>query len=137
MVLLVYAVVDSFNAIGGQTRNRIAALDASTGAATAWNPNANSTVYKIALNGSSVFMQEAIFLSIGGQTRLFIAELNAITGASTAWNPSSNATVTSIAINGTTVYAGGSLLLLAGKPGTVLPHWTGQRALPPPGILYP
>ena len=31
--------------IGGQPRRRIAALDATTGAATAWNPSANNTVH--------------------------------------------------------------------------------------------
>mgnify|MGYP003694047973 CR=1 FL=1 len=31
----------AFTSIGGQARNHIAALDATTGAATAWNPNAN------------------------------------------------------------------------------------------------
>ena len=31
----------TFTSIGGQTRNNIAALDASSGAATAWNPDAN------------------------------------------------------------------------------------------------
>ena len=36
----VYAGGD-FTSIGGQTRNYIAALDATTGAATAWNPNAS------------------------------------------------------------------------------------------------
>ena len=32
----------SFTSIGGQARNSIAALDATTGAATSWNPNADS-----------------------------------------------------------------------------------------------
>ncbi len=31
----------NFTSIGGQARNRIAALDAATGAATAWDPNAD------------------------------------------------------------------------------------------------
>ena len=34
-----------FNSIGGQTRNSIAALDAPTGVATAWNPNAGGGNY--------------------------------------------------------------------------------------------
>jgi hypothetical protein len=34
----------AFSSIGGQTRNRIAALDASTGAAMSWNPNASNSV---------------------------------------------------------------------------------------------
>ena len=34
----------TFTSIGGQSRNRIAALDATTGLATAWNPAANGRV---------------------------------------------------------------------------------------------
>ena len=37
--------------IGGQARNRIAALDAATGAATAWNPNSNSLEHALAESG--------------------------------------------------------------------------------------
>ena len=35
-----------FTSIGGQARNSIAALDATTGAATAWDPNASG--YRLA-----------------------------------------------------------------------------------------
>ena len=34
--------------IGGQPRNNLAAIDASTGAATSWNPNVNALVYALA-----------------------------------------------------------------------------------------
>ena len=37
------------NSIGGQTRNRIARLDATTGLADSFNPNANSAVYSVAV----------------------------------------------------------------------------------------
>jgi len=38
-----------FDNIGGQPRNNIARLDATTGLADSFNPNANSSVYSIAL----------------------------------------------------------------------------------------
>jgi len=38
----------SFTAIGGQPRNRLAALDAATGTATAWDPNVDDSVYGLA-----------------------------------------------------------------------------------------
>ena len=38
-----------FTSIGGQTRNRIARLDATTGLADSFNPNANDAVYSIAV----------------------------------------------------------------------------------------
>ena len=70
----VYAV-GSFSTIGGQTRNRIAALDVTTGLATAWDPNASNTVTTIAINGSTVYAGGS-FGSIGGQTRNRIAALD-------------------------------------------------------------
>ncbi len=38
-----------FTSIGGQTRNRIARLDATTGLADSFDPNANSRVHSIAV----------------------------------------------------------------------------------------
>ena len=64
-----------FISIGGQTHNRIAALDAGTGAATAWDPNANNTVYALAVNGVTVYAG-GYFTSIGGQARNSIAALD-------------------------------------------------------------
>jgi hypothetical protein len=40
-------VAGSFTAIGGRSRNRIAALDGVTGAATDWNPDADGNVLKL------------------------------------------------------------------------------------------
>ncbi len=81
----------SFNKVGPvggpmQTRNHIAAIDADTGRATAWNPNANGIIYSLAISGNTVYVG-GTFTSIGGQTRNSIAALDATTGAATAWNP--------------------------------------------------
>ena len=45
----------SFNWIAAQPRNNIAALDATSGAATAWNPNANGVVRALAVSGGTVY----------------------------------------------------------------------------------
>jgi predicted small secreted protein len=50
--------------IGGQSRNYIAVLDATTGEATAWNPNASSGVLSLAVSGTTVYAGGA-FNSIG------------------------------------------------------------------------
>jgi len=39
----------AFTSIGGQTRNRIARIDGTTGVADSWDPNANAIVWKVAL----------------------------------------------------------------------------------------
>ena len=62
----------NFFSIGGQSRNRIAALDAATGLATAWNPNASSTVLDLKVIGSTVYVVGA-FGMVGGQTRFRVA----------------------------------------------------------------
>ena len=41
--------------IGGQPRNFIAALDAATGLATAWNPNPNERIYSLAVSRGTVY----------------------------------------------------------------------------------
>src|SRR5215475_3419347 len=47
--ILVGGFFNGANSIGGQTRNYIARLDATTGAADSFNPNANGTLESIAL----------------------------------------------------------------------------------------
>ncbi len=70
------------NSIGGQTRNRIARLDATTGLADSFNPNANNSVYAIAVQADGKILAGGDFHdSIGGQTRNHIARLDATTGS--------------------------------------------------------
>lgn len=103
-----------FGSISGQTRNNIAALDATTGAATVWNPGANEPVFCITLSGSKIYAG-GWFTNIGGIGRNRIACLDAATGAATAWNPNSDSTVYTIAVNGNTIYAGGEFTTIGGQ----------------------
>ena len=106
-----------FISIGFQLRNNLAALDVTTGAATAWNPNSNSAVGALEVSGSTVYAG-GDFVTIGGQTRPGIAALDAVTGLATPWNPSpaGNRTVWALAVDGSTVYAGGDFTTIGGQP---------------------
>ncbi|MBN2027247.1 MAG: PQQ-binding-like beta-propeller repeat protein [Actinobacteria bacterium] len=100
-------VGSNFSYIGGQNRNNLAALDATTGAATAWDPDPNSSVYSLAVDGGVVYVG-GNFWNIDGQPRDYLAALDASTGAATAWNPDPNSTVYDLAFDGGIVYVSGS-----------------------------
>jgi hypothetical protein len=99
---------------GGQARLNIAALDAATGAATPWNPNADGIVLALAVSGSTVYAGGE-FTGIGGHPRNRVAALDATTGVATAWNPNANGYINALAVNGSTVYAGGIFNSIGGQ----------------------
>jgi hypothetical protein len=110
-----------FATAGGQPRNRIAAIDATTGLATAWNPGVDTGpathVHDIAVSGSTVYIG-GFFTAVGGQSRNNIAALDAAinTNNATAWNPNSTGTVDALAISGSILYAGGTFTSIGGQP---------------------
>jgi hypothetical protein len=53
-----------FTSIGGQNRNYIAALDATTGKALAWDPNSELTISSLAVRGTTVYAG-GIFSTVG------------------------------------------------------------------------
>ena len=61
----------NFTNIGGQTRNRIARLDATTGLADSFNPNANNDVYSIAVQADGKILAGGDFI---GQHRRTAAQ---------------------------------------------------------------
>ncbi len=99
-----------FSNIGGQNRNNIAALNASTGLATDWNPDAGfssfGSVNTLAVTNGTVYVGGQ-FTNIGGQDRNHIAAIDVITGAATDWNPDANEWVSTLAVDGSTIYVGG------------------------------
>ena len=118
----VYAGGD-FTTMGGQSRNRIAAIDAATDAVTAFDANANNQVATLAVSGSTVYAGGA-FTTISGQSRRYIAALDATTGLATNWDPNLNNTVNAMIVNGATLYAGGAFTTV----GSVA--WPRFAALP-------
>lgn len=107
-------VAGSFSSLGGQSRNRIAALNVSDGLAQTWNPGVDGTVSTLLLSGTTLYTA-GTFTTIGGQARANIAALDTASNTALAWNPSANGSVSSIALAGTTLYAGGNFTNIGGQ----------------------
>jgi hypothetical protein len=69
-----------FTSIGGQTRSYCAALDATTGQATAWTSGANGAVSALAVSNGAVYAGGA-FTSMRGLPQAYIARLYAAPAA--------------------------------------------------------
>ncbi len=114
---------------GGLPRTNIAALDATTGAATAWNPVTTDFLHALgvlalAVSGNTVYAGGR-FMDLGGQLRSSLASLDATTGAATAWNPAPSNGILELQINaiapvGSSVYVGGQFNQLGGRPRAYL-----------------
>ncbi len=108
----------AFTSIGGLTRNRIAAIDATTGLPTDWSPDADAAVSTLAVNGSVVYAGGA-FTGIGGRARTAIAALDASSGQATEWNPAPTylaaPSVLALTMNGVVVLAAGRFNGIGGQ----------------------
>jgi trimeric autotransporter adhesin len=109
-----------FTSIGGQTRHRIAALDANTDTnnATSWDPDAQGFVTELAVDGSTVYVAGAFNgpNSIGGADRNRLAALDTGTGSATGWDPNVSDQAFALAVDGSTVYVGGIFSLINQQP---------------------
>jgi hypothetical protein len=110
----------NFTSIGGQQRNNIARIPLTsnpTGNADTWAPNANGTVWSIAVNDTHVYVG-GNFTEIGGQLRNRIARIPLSSTTVDAWNPDfpNSGFVSSIAVNSEHVYIGGNFTSIGGQP---------------------
>ncbi|HEX5218698.1 MAG TPA: hypothetical protein VFZ59_03960 [Verrucomicrobiae bacterium] len=113
----------TFTRIGGATtRHALAALDASSGAATPWdpgissvvgNPAAGGIVYSLVVANGSIYVG-GYFKVCGGQNRFYLAALDPATGLATSWNPGADFTARALAVSGNTVLAGGEFTSVGG-----------------------
>ena len=123
-------VAGGFSNIGGANRAGLAALDGTTGLATAWNPDPLANMRAIIPAGPVVYVG-GVFTFIGGQPRNRIAALDAATGLATAWDPDADSAVFALALSGTTLYAGGAFTTIGGAgrvSGAAHPGEHQQRA---------
>jgi uncharacterized delta-60 repeat protein len=102
--ILVGGTFNGANSIGGQARNFIARLDATTGAADSFNPSANNGVRTIAVQTDGKILVGGNFNqfngtpTIGGQTLNFMARLNPATGLADSFNANASGVVDSIVL---------------------------------------
>jgi len=110
----------SFLSIGGAARTSIARLDASTGLADSFSPNASRPVQSIAVQADGKILAGGLFTSIGGQTRTNIARLDASTGLADLFDPKLNASIGN-SVNSIVVQADGKILAV-GSFTTLAPN---------------
>lgn len=112
------------------TRNRLAAIDATTGELLPWNPAPNGAVWSVtgSPDGSTVYIG-GVFSSVGGSTRSNLAAIS-MSGRATPFIANTDGVVRSL-----TVHSGG--LLLTGVFGRVngLARGNGAEVDPTTGAL--
>ena len=107
----------SFSSVGGTSRIRLAAVDATTGAVVSgFNPRTDGLVNSLALAGNTLYAG-GTFGSVSGVVRSHLAAVDATTGAlSTTWAPAADDIVKAVdmSADGTRVYVAGSFTTIDG-----------------------
>jgi trimeric autotransporter adhesin len=105
----------NFSTIGGEVRSNLAALDATTGHATGWDPYTNGRVELLVPLGLTVLAGGG-FGTVGGLARNNLAAFDMTTGQATSWDPNADNVVYALLSSGTKVYAGGEFANIGGQP---------------------
>lgn len=106
----------SFAVAGGAARSRIAAINAETGAARAWNPGANAAVHALEVAGGVVYAGGA-FTVLGGAPFARLGAVATGSGTPPAWTGTgTDADVHALALIGNMLYVGGDQTSLDGQP---------------------
>src|SRR4030095_14870826 len=75
-----------FTNISAQSRNNLAALDLTTGAALPWNGGVTGEIYALALRENRLYVGGG-FSAVGGQPRSHLAAVDAMKGDPLPWAP--------------------------------------------------
>ena len=96
-------------------RQRLAAIDLSTGDPTAWNPGADGQVLALAVHGDDVFVGGQQ-VQCGGASRPNLSVIGRTTGLATTWNPQvQGGYVRAFAIGNGTLFFSGTFTAAAGQ----------------------
>ena len=106
-----------FSNIGGQARRNLAAVDATSGALTAWNPGADFRVDRLLLVNNILYVSGP-FRATGPYPRHSVAALDASTGKVTGWDAQVNTTkfVNDFATSNNLIHLGGSFFGVLNRP---------------------
>ncbi len=116
-------VAGGFTTIGGQPRNNLAALDATTGNAMAWAPvvsgvsSGSRAVNDLELSGSTMYLA-GNFTTVNGTSRPRLAAVDATTGALQPFDASltTNNDAQRIRVGNGVLYVGGFFTNIGGQP---------------------
>ncbi len=105
-----------FSNIGGQTRNFIARLDATTGLADSFNPNANNDVYSLAVQADGKILAGGDFRISADRRGTSSPGSMPTTGLADSFDPNANNLVYALAVqaNGK-ILAGGNFSQIGGQ----------------------
>lgn len=100
---------------GVHTRNRLCGVDVTTGLVTAWDPNSNGEVTKVAIDPTGRIWATGAFTTMGGNARGHVARFSA-TFVLDAFNALASTLVTTVVFDSVNAYIGGLFSSAGGSP---------------------
>jgi hypothetical protein len=111
---------DRINTTGvGAVRNRLGAVDSTSGDVLPFDPNVDGRVRALQVDGGTLFAGGDFTTVNGSEARQRLAALDRLTGAARTWRADADAPVNALALHGRTLFAGGPFTQLgaATRPG--------------------
>lgn len=115
-----------FTEVDGQSRNRLAQIDA-LGKLTAWSPSANNSIHALAFHAGAIYAGGA-FNRANGELRDHLAAFD-IHGELLEWSPGTNNPVWALAVDENIIYAGGWFNFAGGEEREYLAAFSTEGEL--------
>lgn len=124
-------IAGTFDTVEGRRRAGLAALRATTGGATPWNPKHDGVAVPLAAVPGHVFLA-GNFTTIDGQPRRHLASVHDVTGRVTAWNPRPDGPLFDAVPAGDQLYVSGGFSRIGGqaRSGVAVLRMASAQATP-------